>query len=168
MKRITFIAASLMILLFSFGCSKPPYNPRQVNLSTPSMSPSTESRKPTPTQTATVEYPPPAVEFVRVALSGDSASKAVLLTIRNNGSTDAHLTGGCSWKCPVFPESAGGSKFLSGELLGSGKERTFRSTNAGTCALPLQATCSVEVRSWFNGEKGSAKKTVEWAGQLQP
>jgi hypothetical protein len=114
-----------------------------------------------------VEYPPPDIQFVNVASAVNGSDYDLIATIRNNGSVDAHLTGGCSWKCPVFPETAGGATFAAGELLQKGGERAFTMRMTNLCALPLEVNCGVEVRSWVEGEKGSETKSVKWSGQVQ-
>ena len=166
--RFLFMTAVSVILLISLGCPSPHKSSYQNNDSTPSatQAPTPSRSLPSPTATAKVEYAPPQVQFINVTLTGAEPQYDLTATIRNDGPTDAHLTGGCNWKCPVFPETAGGSVFMSGELLGKGKERSFHTMKGGKCALPLQTTCRVEVRSWVNGEKGSETKTIEWTGQL--
>ena len=151
------IALSLMLLIC--GCPGPQPPPQATN---PTPSPTLAPTVARPSPTAKVEYPPPQVEFVSVVITGTE----LVATIRNSGSTDAHLTGCCEFKCPVIPESAHASAFINGDILGAGKEQAFSTARAGTCALPLISSCRVEVRSWVNGEKGSQTKTVSWSGQL--
>ena len=158
---------SLAIMLAAILACGP--SPRPADNSTPpaNREASGPTHSPTPTPTAKVEYPPPDVQITSVDVAGNAPDYNLVVTMRNNGPTDAHLSGGCGWKCPVFPESAGASTFISGELLGKDRERSFSSTRAATCALPLQVTCKVQVRSWVDGEKGSEPKPLEWSGQLQ-
>ena len=161
----------LIINLFVLGsCTPTPSPPPPRNDSSPQSN--TASLSPTPTPPAKVEYPPPDVQFVSVVLGRKDEQYSLVATIRNNGPVDAHLSGGCRWQCPSSSRIVNsGTSFAQGELLSRGQEREFgRSPLSAFCDGPLvqvELDCSVEVRSWVEGEKGSQTKTVKWSGQVQ-
>ena len=161
----------LIINLFVFGsCTPHPSPPPPTNDSSPQSNRATLS--PTATPTAKVEYPPPDVQFVNVTLTRSEEHYSLAGTIRNNGPVDALFSGGCRWQCPPSSRIVNsGTTFAQGEILSRGQERSFaRSPLSAFCDGPLvqvELDCSVEVRSWVDGEKGSQTKTVTWSGQVQ-
>jgi hypothetical protein len=153
-------------LFFLGGCWGSSHAPQPID-PTPEK---TVSNTPAPTRSpARVQYPSPPVEFVSEAFEPEGSEYVLVTTIRNTGTVAAYLDGGCSWKCPVAPEHAGGSTLASGAILAPGSQQRFSSVrlSANACALPLEMSCTIEVRSWADGLKGSEVKTVKWNGQLQ-